>query len=86
MAKKLKTKIGDIFSVPIKETEKRYMQLIAFDLLQLNSDVVRCFSRIYSIGDSPNMEEIINNNVLFYAHCATDFGLKLICGQRLGIA
>lgn len=77
MARQLKTKIGDIFSVPINEKEKRYIQLIAFDLLQLNSDIIRCFRRIYSFKDNPSMGEIINDNVLFYAHCAIDFGLKL---------
>jgi len=47
MAKRLKTKIGDVFSVPINEEEKRYMQLIAFDLTQLNSDVVRILKKIF---------------------------------------
>ena len=37
------TKIGDIFSVNINETEKKYFQLIAFDQTQLNSDVIRAF-------------------------------------------
>ncbi|MXN91464.1 hypothetical protein GR160_09505 [Flavobacterium sp. Sd200] len=77
MAKRLKTKIGDIFSVPINEKEKRYMQLIAYDVLQLNSDVVRCFNHIFPLDNSPTIDEIINDDVLFYAHCATDFGLKL---------
>lgn len=45
MAKRVVTKIGDIFSVPISDKEKRYMQLIAFDLTQLNSDVVRIFKK-----------------------------------------
>ncbi len=47
---KLKTKIGDVFSVPINDTEKRFMQLVAFDLTQLNSDVVRIFHKKYKAG------------------------------------
>lgn len=76
MAKRLKTKIGDIFSIPINETEKRYMQLIAFDLLQLNSDVVRIFETKYLLNESPDVENVIQDNILTYVHCATDFGLK----------
>jgi hypothetical protein len=77
MARKLKTKIGDIFSVPINETEKRYMQLVAYDLTQLNSDVVRVFEKKYKINASPELSSIINDKVISYAHCASDFGLKL---------
>jgi hypothetical protein len=35
MAKRVITKIGDVFSAPINEHEKKYFQLIAFDLTQL---------------------------------------------------
>jgi hypothetical protein len=84
MKKKLTTKIGDVFSVPISETEKRYMQLIAFDDLQLNSDVIRCFAKIYNVNDMPEIVDIISADVLFAAHCATDFGLKLKLWSRVG--
>lgn len=84
MAKRLRTKIGDIFSVPINDREKRYIQLVAFDLLQLNSDVIRCFVRKYSLDVVPTMEEVINDEVLFFAHCATDFGLKLNLWSKVG--
>lgn len=39
------TKIGDIFSIQIDEKVKRYFQLIAYDLAQLNSDVIRVFKK-----------------------------------------
>ncbi|AZA75184.1 hypothetical protein [Chryseobacterium indoltheticum] len=84
MAKKLKTKIGDIFSVPINDEEKRYMQLIAFDLTQLNSDVVRIFEKKYFLGENPDMENIIKDNVKVYAHCGCDFGLKLNLWKKEG--
>ena len=84
MARRLKTKIGDIFSVPINEKEKRYIQLVAFDLLQLNSDVIRCFNKIYTLDANPTMGEIINDYVLFYAHCAADFGLQLNLWTKIG--
>lgn len=84
MAKRVVTKKGDIFSVPINEKEKRYMQLIAFDLTQLNSDVVRVFKKIYPIDAQPSSEEIINDEIFFYAHCVTKFGIKLNLWEKVG--
>ncbi|WP_417431693.1 hypothetical protein [Halpernia sp.] len=84
MAKRLKTKIGDIFSIPINEEEKRYMQLIAFDLNQLNSDVVRIFEKKYFHGETPSIEDIIKDDVNSYVHCAVDFGIKLNLWDKIG--
>ncbi len=84
MAKRVITKIGDIFSVPINKKEKKYMQLIAFDLAQLNSDTIRAFNRIYSIDENPSQEEIINDKIDFYAHCVTKFGIKLNLWEQIG--
>lgn len=84
MAKRIVTKIGDIFSIPINTKEKRYMQLIAFDLTQLNSDVVRIFEKKYFLQENPDINEIINDNILSYVHCATKFGIKLNIWERIG--
>jgi hypothetical protein len=84
MAKRVVTKIGDIFSIPINEKEKRYMQLIAFDLTQLNSDVVRIFEKKYAIKDNPDMESVIQDNVLVCAHCVTKFGVQLDLWEKVG--
>lgn len=84
MAKRVNTKIGDIFSVPINETEKRYMQLIAFDETQLNSDVIRAFKKIYPVNEKPNLEEIVNGGIFFYAHCVTKFGVKFNLWESVG--
>ncbi|MDQ1803095.1 hypothetical protein RAH57_03800 [Chryseobacterium sp. CKR4-1] len=77
MSRKIKTQIGDIFSIPINDEEKRYMQLIAIDLTQLNSDVVRIFEKKYFLEENPNDETIINDKILNYAHCVCDLGLKM---------
>lgn len=54
MLKRVKaTKIGDVFEVIISDTEKKYMQYVVSDLTQLNSDVVRVFSKIYLIHEEP---------------------------------
>ncbi|MBT2621906.1 hypothetical protein [Chryseobacterium sp. ISL-6] len=84
MLKKLKTKIGDIFSIPINEEEKRYMQLIAYDLTQLNSDVVRIFEKKYFLQEMPSNETIIGDKILTYAHCSSDFGLKMNLWVKIG--
>jgi len=47
------TKIGDIFEVKINETEKKYFQLIAFDLTQLNSDEIVAFKKSYAVTENP---------------------------------
>ncbi len=84
MAKRITTKIGDVFSVQISDTEIRYMQLIAIDLTQLNSDVIRAFKKKYSINDKPILEEIVKDEVFFYAHCVTKFGIKLNLWTQIG--
>ena len=63
------TKIGDIFSVKISEIEKKYFQLIAFDLTCLNSDVIRAFKKSYTVDEKPDLSKIITDEVQFYAPC-----------------
>ena len=75
--KRVRTKIGDVFSVKVSENEKKYFQLIAFDLTQLNSDVIRAFKKVYGIEEQPPLAEIVNGEVEFYAHCVTKWGVKL---------
>jgi len=82
--KRVRTKIGDVFSVEISENEKKYFQLIAFDLTQLNSDVIRAFKKAYGINEQPSLSEIVNGEVEFYAHCVTKFGVKLELWDKVG--
>ena len=84
MAKRVITKIGDVFSVKIGENNKKYFQLIAFDLAQLNSDVIRAFKKVYSTDENPNLSEIVNGEVEFYAHCVTNFGVKMSLWEKVG--
>ena len=85
MIKRVKaTKVGDVFEVKISDHEKKYMQYIVSDLTQLNSDVVRVFSKIYNIQDNPSLEEIINGEVQFYLHCVTKLGIKMGCWTLYG--
>lgn len=78
MAKRIKaTKIGDVFEVIISETEKRYMQYVISDMTNLNSDVIRVFKKKYSISENPAIDDIVEDKVLFYAHCDSKHGIRL---------
>lgn len=78
------TKIGDVFSVKLDDSSKKYFQLIAFDLTQLNSDVVRAFKTEYPINATPDLSEVVKEEVEFYAHCITKFGLKINLWEKVG--
>lgn len=81
---KTNTKIGDVFSVKIDDNNKKYFQLIAFDLTQLNSDVIRAFTKVYPINTNPDLSEIVKDEVGFYAHCVTKIGLKMGYWESVG--
>lgn len=80
----ISTRIGDVFSVKLDNDKRKYFQLIAFDILQLNSDVIRAFKKEYSEDSLPTLHEVINDNVDFYAHCVTKFGLKMNLWNKIG--
>jgi hypothetical protein len=84
MKKRLVTKIGDIFSVRINEKDRKYFQLIAFDLTQLNSDVIRAFKKMYPIEVDPDLQELVKGDVEFYAHCVTKWGITLGYWEKVG--
>lgn len=81
---RVSTKIGDVFSVNIDTNNKKYFQLVAFDLTQLNSDVIRAFKKVYPINANPDLSEIVNGEVEFYAHCVTKLGLKMGYWESVG--
>ncbi|HRK05971.1 MAG TPA: hypothetical protein PLW14_12850 [Chlorobiota bacterium] len=82
--KRVVTKIGDVFEVPISETEKKYFQLIAFDLTMLNSDVIRAFKLVVPLDESPKIADILASGVEFYAHCVTSWGVKDGSWSKIG--
>lgn len=78
MIKRVKaTKIGDIFEVKISDIEKRYMQYVVSDTTNLNSDVIRVFKKKYPLSEKPKIEDIVKDEVLFYAHCDSRHGIRL---------
>jgi hypothetical protein len=78
------TKIGDVFSVRLDESNKKYFQYIISDLTQLNSDVIRAFKKAYPLNANPDLSEIVNDEVEFYAHCVTKLGLKMSFWECIG--
>ena len=76
MAKRVVTKVGDVFCANIDGKYKRYLQYIVSDLTQLNSDVVRVFKEKYPIDAEPKLDEVVKGEVDFYAHCVVSGGVK----------
>ena len=82
--KRVVTRIGDIFCVEIDDKYKAYFQYIAKDWEQLNSTVIRVFKNHYPIDSNPSMEEIVNDEVAFYAHTVLQVGFKIGTWYKVG--
>jgi len=74
--KRVQLAIGDVFEVPLGDNSKGYFQFIAIDDSQLRSDVIRVFSRRCSQSDEPELNDIVQDRVEFYAHCVINVGIK----------
>ena len=77
MAKRIVTKIGDIFSVTLDNGNLRFFQYIANDWTDLNSSVIRVFKKEYPKGYELNPEEVVSDDVDFYAHTILRMGSAL---------
>ena len=84
MAKRIVTKIGNVFCAEIDDKYKCFFQYIMNDLVQLNSSVIRVFKRRYPMDYKPDMEEIVNDEVLFYAHTILYAGIMYDAWYKVG--
>lgn len=84
MAKRVVTKVSDVFCANIDGKYKRYLQYIVSDLTQLNSDVVRVFKEKYPIDAEPKLDEVVKGEVDFYAHCVVSGGVKRGLWEKVG--
>ena len=84
MGKRIVTKIGDIFCVEIGDGYKCYFQYVANDTTVLNSSVIRVFSKHYPIEYVPVFDEIVNDEVYFYAHTSLRFGIVYNAWYKVG--
>ena len=76
MAKRITTRIGDIFFVTLDNGNKKYFQYIANDLTQLNSDVIRSFKKEYSTNEQVDYKQMLSEDIDFHAHTMINIGVK----------
>lgn len=85
MSRIKKPKIGDIYEVPLKGDQKGYLQYIANDMTQLNSDVIRVFKQRYPVGEKVDLENVLKGEVEFYSHVTgMEFGEKDGSWKKIG--
>lgn len=84
MAKRIITKIGNIFCVELDGGAKAYFQYIANDLYNLNSSVIRAFKTHYPLDCNPTMTQIVSDEVAFYAHTVLRAGIQFGAWYKVG--
>jgi len=77
-------KVGDVFSVPLDASTKRYFQYIANDQTQLDSDVIRAFKLAHQINAKPDLSDVVSGEVAFYAHLIIKLGIKMGLWEKVG--
>jgi hypothetical protein len=77
-------KKGDVFSAVLNDTQKKYFQYVGLDLTQLNSEVTRVFKKSYLIDEQPALEDVIKDEIDFYAHVVVKLGIKLQLWEKAG--
>lgn len=82
--KRIVTKIGDVFCVDFPNNTKGYFQYIANDLTDLNSSVIRVFKRHYSSDAPIDINDIINDEIDFYAHTILRSGIASGAWYKIG--
>ena len=84
MAKRIVTKMGDIFCVEIDNGYKRFFQYIINDIEALNSSVIRVFKTHHPMDYRPIIEEIVMDEVEFYAHTVLRAGIVYGAWYKVG--
>lgn len=75
MAKRTVIRIGDIFCAEIDGKFKCYFQYICRDETMMNTQVIRVFNKHYPLSYNPEISEIINDSISFYAHAPIKVGI-----------
>lgn len=84
MAKRIITKIGDVYYADLGNGWKGYFQYVAIDQTVLNSNVIRVFKKRYKTDENPSIEEIIKDEVQFYAHTFLRPGIYFDYWHKVG--
>ena len=82
--KRVVVKPGYIYQIKINDREKCYLQSLGRDIEALNSDFIRVFKTRYPIEASPEMSEIVSDEVLFYGHAFVSFLVKEGSIEKVG--
>ena len=84
MVKRIVTKIGNIFCAEIDGQYKCYFQYIANDMTELNSSVIRVFKTHYPMEYVPVFDDIVKDEVYFYAHTILRYGIMYNAWYKVG--
>lgn len=84
MAKRIVTKIGNVFCAEINGEYKSYFQYVCNDINQLNSSVIRVFKTRYPMEYEPVLKDIINDEIAFYAHTVIRAGIDFNAWYKVG--
>ena len=84
MKKRIVTKIGNVFCAEIDDKFKRYFQYIVNDMEMLNSSVIRVFKTHYPMDHKPVCDEIVKDEVEFYAHTVLRAGIVNNAWYKVG--
>ena len=76
MATRIVLKVGNVYCLEIEGTCKYFLQYVGDDKSQLNSNVIRVFKTRYPLAYVPNLDDIVNDEVMFYAHVILKFGIQ----------
>ena len=61
-----------------------YFQYIGNDLSQLNGSMIRVFKTKYDLQDNPSLEDVVRDNVSFYAHTVLKWGIEMELWEKVG--
>jgi len=82
MAKRLLK--GDIFEVPLNDNIRGYFQYIGVDESELSSYVIKVFKKRYQIKEVLELEDIVKDEVQFYARVIIQLGEKMNLWHKVG--
>lgn len=78
------TKKGDVFSAALDDRHKKYFQYVGPDWTMLNSEVIRVFKKTYPIDEQPALQDVIKDEIQFYAHVVIKWGIKMKLWEKVG--
>lgn len=84
MAKRIVTRVGNVFCVEFDDRYKCFFQFIAIDCESLGGSTIRVFKRRYPIDYKPNLEEIVHDEILFYANTILRVGIDMGTWYKVG--